>query len=326
MTFRIMTWNVENLFQFGAAGGPTTKDAYDAKLETLVAVIAKLSPDVLAVQEIGTTEAFADLKKGLPAAYAHSALSTHPDGRGIRVGFISKHKLNAPTEITALAENPALHISEENGAPIKAMRRGALSVTVTAHNKHLQLVTAHFKSKLLEFPGAHGAVFSTDDETLRARVASRALAVRTAEAVTLRALATAALQAHKDTALVVLGDLNDVAEAATTQIIQGPDGSQPNTGGFDREDQGDPRRLFNLGLLIPADQRYSRINNGIKELIDHMFVSAALLPIVNKKRTRPQVATHPELQGGIDSITNDPQPRKNKPASDHAPLIAEFDF
>jgi hypothetical protein len=52
-------------------------------------------------------------------------------------------------------------------------------------------------------------------------------------------------------AVVVLGDLNDEPEAATTQLLQGPPGSEIGTAGYDRPDQGDGQRLWNLAARIP---------------------------------------------------------------------------
>ena len=76
---------------------------------------------------------------------------------------------------------------------------------------------------------------------------------------------------------MVMGDLNDEVEAATTQILDGPPGSEISTTGFDHPDKRDTERLWNLAPRIPAAQRFSRIYRGRKELIDHIFVSQALV-------------------------------------------------
>ncbi|MEU9214432.1 hypothetical protein AB0D27_42825 [Streptomyces sp. NPDC048415] len=90
------------------------------------------------------------------------------------------------------------------------------------------------------------------------------LARRGAEAVTMRDLADELLQgdgANRD--VIVLGDFNDDWQAATTQILYGPPGSQIGTGGFDHPDQGDAQRLWNLAPRIleqggyPASSRAS---------------------------------------------------------------------
>jgi len=52
--------------------------------------------------------------------------------------------------------------------------------------------------------------------------------------------------------------MNDEVPAATTQILLGPPGSEIGTPGYDRADQGDAVRLWDVAPLIPADQRYSR--------------------------------------------------------------------
>ena len=76
---------------------------------------------------------------------------------------------------------------------------------------------------------------------------------------------------------MVLDDLNDEVEAATTQIRNGPTGSEIGTGGFNQPDHGDRQRQWNLAPRIPEAQRFSRIYRGREELIDHIFVSHGLV-------------------------------------------------
>jgi len=72
------------------------------------------------------------------------------------------------------------------------------------------------------------------------------------EAATVRAAATDLLGRGKERRLVVLGDLNDVPEAATTQIPARPPGSEIGTGGFNQPDRGDGQRLWNLAPTGPG--------------------------------------------------------------------------
>jgi hypothetical protein len=108
----------------------------------------------------------------------------------------------------------------------------------------------------------------------------------------------------REQALIVLGDLNDEPTAATTQILVGPPGSEIDTSGFDRPDQGDGSRLWNLAPLIPAERRFSRVFRGRGELIDHILVSHALVQRADRSppaparlprspRIRPPAATNP---------------------------------
>src|SRR6476646_5250892 len=106
------------------------------------------------------------------------------------------------------------------------MGRPALHVRVRLGGVDIEIITAHFKSKLLTFPGGR---FSPHDEAERGRFAAYALYRRSAEATTVRAAATDLLTGHPQRAVVVLGDLNDEVEAAATQIVNGPPGSEIGT-------------------------------------------------------------------------------------------------
>lgn len=186
---------------------------------------------------------------------------------------------------------PATTIDEDDNqiTAITAAKRGALAVTYTrADGLVVQALTAHLKSKLLTFPGPdpHHPQFDTRDEAVRARFGLYALHQRAAEAVTIRAWATEQLQGQgQQRHLLVCGDLNDTPQAATTQILLGRPGSQLGTGGFNQPDAGDGNRLWNLAPRMPAGDpvtgdgaaNWSRINNGVKELIDQILVSQQLV-------------------------------------------------
>ena len=80
--FKVMTWNVENLFRVGQPSGPATAAVYDNKLQGLAKAINEQAPDALAVQEIGDPAALDDL---VALLNGERHVSAHPDGRGIRV-------------------------------------------------------------------------------------------------------------------------------------------------------------------------------------------------------------------------------------------------
>ena len=104
-------------------------------------------------------------------------------------------------------------------------------------------------------------------------------------------------------ALIVLGDLNDTPEAATSQILNGPGGSELGTVGADRPDAGDGSRLWNLAPLLPADEQYSRVYRGHGELIDQIFVSHRLRDHVVSVRSlvdRPLPSIDDDPAGQLD--------------------------
>jgi endonuclease/exonuclease/phosphatase family metal-dependent hydrolase len=314
--FRVMTWNVENLFKVGAPSGPTTDQAYEAKIDGLAATVRAQDPDVLSLQEVGDPNALADLVDAI-GGHWHRRVSQHPDLRGIRVAWLTKPAISASADVVQFPPKlPAVTV-DDNGSALDVMGRGAVAITVDAPDgKPVHLITTHLKSKLLTFPGGR---FQPHDEDERARYATYALDRRAAEAATLRHWLTATLGAEPAARVVLTGDLNDTVQAATTQILLGPPGSEIGTPGFDQPDQGDALRMWNLAPLMPPGRDYSRVNQGRQELIDHILASAALVqPLAG-------VAVEAITDQGLPSVSAaDPNARRNAPSSDHAPVVATF--
>jgi len=160
---------------------------------------------------------------------------------------------------------------------------------------------------------------SRSDCDERARYGVYALDRRAAEAAALRDWATAALNgAWAGQPLLVCGDLNDTMEAATTELLFGPPGSQIGTGGFDHPDHGDPQRLWDVGYKMTPPSDYSRINQGRHELIDHILVSHALIEHLTDAATVPLDVPSIGLQPQVEPRTD--------PPSDHRPVLAHFDL
>jgi endonuclease/exonuclease/phosphatase family metal-dependent hydrolase len=304
VSLTIATWNLENLFLPGTEAGPPDQATYDAKLASLAAMIGQIAPDVLAVQEVGDDQAFADLQAALDGDW-HAELSPDADDRGIRVGFLSRRPIDQVERIRAFPAGTDPVRLQDDGLTTTQMGRGALRVQVSG----IDLITTHLKSKLQSYPDGR---FTPHDEGERARYAGYALSLRAAEAITLRAHTTALLGAGRT--VVVLGDLNDEPLAATTQILLGPPGSEFKTGGFDVADKGDAQRLWNLAPMLPADHAFSRIYNGRPELIDHILVS------------HPLAQALIEADTGTTDLPSVSGPRPASDGSDHAPVYAKLDL
>jgi endonuclease/exonuclease/phosphatase family metal-dependent hydrolase len=311
----VVTWNVEN-FSSGA-------DKFQEKLEYLTETLTDIDPDVVALQEVLDEEAGQALADELDLKFTPG----EPDGRGIRVAFLTRA---APSNVEVLSEwrLPAGVIVQELDAQgkiatsIKPNRPG-LKITFRHDGKDIDVINVHLKSKLLTFPGG---AFSTKDESLRARVAYFALQRRAAEATTIREHVTDLLKGGRN--VIVLGDLNDVPQAATTEILYGPGGSQargagdaanPNSG-FNREDAAEPQRLFNVALTIDEAARWSRRYAGQNELIDHILTSASLM----KPRKGGKFAVPVVEILNADAPMRDDTPVTNGVKPDHAPVIARF--
>jgi hypothetical protein len=127
--------------------------------------------------------------------------------------------------------------------------------------------------------------------------------------------------------LLVLGDFNDVPEAQTSLLLNGPPGSEIGTQGFQRPDQGDDTRLFNLAPAIPAERRFSRIHRGRGELLDLIFASEEWFPLdAAGDRRLPVVDSHIDFRDQLPSVGEDPGARADATVPDHAPVTAIFDL
>ncbi len=306
----VMTWNVENFFPAGTASGPPDEQTYAAKVEYLASMIRGLAPDVVALQEVGGRQPADDLAAGVGSGWK-AVLSTHPDGRGIRVGVLSPHPVTVEKQLVTLPKAGLPQVPDVDGTTLTELGRGALQVHVDVAGG-IRLMTAHLKSKLLTYP--NGRRFPTSEDE-RARGAGYALLRRAAEAVAVRvqlnkALTAAAKDGEPGVPTILCGDLNDGPDAVTTALLGGPD-----DGSVTRPDKGDPVRLYNLASLLPAGRAYSRIFEGRGELIDHVLVSRDL---------RLRLASVDSLVDDIGSITASTETRRPATVPDHAPVIARF--
>ena len=338
-SFGAMTWNVENLFRPEPQAEEAERERYHQKLGLLADVIERLDPDVVALQEVGGEDELADLQGALDGGYPHRAASDFPDGRGIRVAFLSKHAVEQQEDIVAFPEGPALDVhdltADGGSEPIERMGRGALRVRVTKDALTVDLITCHLKSKLLSFKRPGGKTsFVPRDEGERAQVAGIALMRRMAESVTLRIRSNGLLGGEGSLPLLLLGDLNDVPEAQTSLIFTGPPGSEISTPGFGQPDKGDDVRLFNLAPCIPQERRFSRIERGRPELIDQILASVELFPTgTDGERRLPEADSHvdfrdrlPSVEDRLPSVGDDPGERAGDLAPDHAPVMASFEL
>jgi endonuclease/exonuclease/phosphatase family metal-dependent hydrolase len=320
---RVMTWNLQNLFEAGAPDGPKTQAQFDAKIASLAAVINGFAPHVAALQEVGSESALAVLQAALSPKLPYRMVG-RPDPRGIRVALLSRRVLRDRVDVT-LFPPELLPVQSGDDPPglegpptLNQLGRGALQATIRHAGVDVTIVACHLKSKLLTYPDGR---FFPRDEGERARFAGYALNRRAAEAVTVRCHLNTVLDGQGVTRPVVLaGDLNDEPTAATTQILTGPPGSEIGTDGFDRPDAGDGNRLWNLAAYLPPGERFSRRYRDRGELIDHILVSHHLVQRIGNQDV------HTVSAGPLPSIADDPNATRGTPGSDHAAVTAVFDL
>jgi endonuclease/exonuclease/phosphatase family metal-dependent hydrolase len=342
--FSVMTWNVENLFPPGSfvnpsSRTPVTEEHFNAKVKFIADFINGLDkkPDVIAFQEIGgqtnnDLRSIEALQTRLGGEYIHRAISQAPDGRRIKVVFLSRLELKSAKDIRDFPQGPLGTVPDFGGASIAKMGRGALNVEVVPRaDTTIRLLTVHLKSKLLSFPREGGGTsFEPRNENERACGAGIALMRRAAEAVAVRSFINAEMETSPAVHTIVLGDLNDEPLAATSQIFCGPADSDVKS-----IDQNDPVRIYNLVDAIPLrgiatknflaeTERFSRVHEGRGELIDHIMASKGLV-FGGGDFVVKEVRSFVNLIAG-QSVSNNPNERATSIAPDHAPVLARFEL
>ena len=277
-TFRVATYNVENYLDT-----PTqTRHAKssEAKAKVQESILA-LKPDVLALQEIGSLSVLEQLRASLKTAGLVFPYWEYVSGfdTNIHVAVLSKFPITA--------RHP--HTNDDfllNGRRFRISRGFAeIDIRVSA-NYSFTLITAHLKSKR--------PIPQADEAELRLE-----------EAKILREKIDARLSTNPNADLIVLGDLNDTKDAASTKAVLGRgkfrlvdtrpaerNGDAPI--GLHTSDQ----RNVTWTHFYPKEDLYSRI--------DYILLS----PAMNRHwlATETYVLSLPDW--GV--------------ASDHRPLVATF--
>jgi endonuclease/exonuclease/phosphatase family metal-dependent hydrolase len=193
-TFSVVTYNVEGYLETAGRNRPAKSAESRAKVRES---IRALQPDVLALQEIGGTNALFELRDSLKQDglnLPHWELVTGSD-TNINVAVLSRFPFVARRPHTSesfLLGGRRFHVS-----------RGFVEVDVQVNASYsFTLIAAHLKSRRL--------VPQADEAELRLE-----------EAKTLREKIDARLAADPDANLVVLGDFNDTKESASTRTIIG---------------------------------------------------------------------------------------------------------
>jgi endonuclease/exonuclease/phosphatase family metal-dependent hydrolase len=193
-TFRVATYNVENYLPEATQTRPAKSAEAKAKVRES---IRALKPDVLALQEMGGTNALLELRDSLKAEGLDLPYWEHVAGfdTNIHVAILSKFPFAAcrpHTDDSFLLSGRRFRV-----------RRGFAEVDVQVNpNCSFTLITAHLKSKR--------PVPEADEAELRLE-----------EAKLLREKIDARLAANPNARLVVLGDFNDTKDSPSIRAVMG---------------------------------------------------------------------------------------------------------
>jgi endonuclease/exonuclease/phosphatase family metal-dependent hydrolase len=194
-TFRVAAYNVETYLDQPTESRPYAKSEA-AKAKVRESILA-MKPDVLALEEMGTTNALLELRASLKAGGLDFPFWEHVEGfdTNIHVAVLSRFPI--------LARHP--HTNDAfllDGRRFRVSRGFAEMEIQVSTNFAFTLIGVHLKSRRL--------VPDADESELRL-----------AEAKVLRGIIDQHFSADPDTDLVVLGDLNDVPNSASTRAVMG---------------------------------------------------------------------------------------------------------
>ena len=249
-TIRVATYNVENYLDQPTATRPHPKSA-EARAKVRESIEA-LNPDVLALEEMGATNALLELRAALRADGLDFPFWEHVGGddTNIHVAVLSRFPILARhprTNETFLLDGRRFHVS-----------RGFADVEIqAATNFTFTLLAAHLKSRR-PVPDA--------DEAEQ----------RLAEAKVLRGIVDEHFKADPDAKLIVLGDFNDVKDSEPVKTILGRGqfkltDTRPAERNGDRAPNSNPRlepRNVTWTQYYGVEDVYSRM--------DYIFISPAL--------------------------------------------------
>jgi endonuclease/exonuclease/phosphatase family metal-dependent hydrolase len=193
-TFTIATYNVENDIDVRAGTRPAKSEQARSKIRESIRV---MNPDVLALQEIGSTNVLLELRSALKEEgldFPYWELVSGFD-TNIHVAVLSK------LDITA--RRPHTHDGFLLNGRRFRLTRGILEIDIQAAPDYsFTLFVAHLKSRR--------AAAEADEADLREQ-----------EALVLREKIDDRLRSNPDANLVVVGDLNDTRDSKSTRAVIG---------------------------------------------------------------------------------------------------------
>ncbi len=325
---RIATFNVENLDEVPADEAPSL----ETRIDVMKPQIVRLRADLVCFQEVhgqerpGQPRALLALQQLLAGTNLEAAdlRSTKPqseavyDKRNLVVAStlpILDHEqlmndlVEKPVYRKLTAEPP------EEAKPI-GVERPILHVTVDLPDGHpLHVINVHLKSKIPTNVGGQ----KVDNYTWRTAAGwaegyfisdmkrmSQALEVRRLVDQIMDEADAAGTEAR----IVVAGDFNAEPDEVPVRAIRG---EVENTGNGDLV----KRVLVPIEQTIPEPSRYTLFHQGKGELLDHMLVTRNLLAHYRGAEIHNEILHDESAAFAKDT---------KFPESDHAPMIATFDF
>ena len=280
--FSVATFNVENFFDSKDPHLPSdppkpTRSEYERKRGQIVETIVSLGvPTIIGLQEVENIGVLEDVA-------AQPALAGY-DYQAALIEGPSSRDIDAGFLVRG--DRATLEGVGQYQAPEGLFSRPPLMITITLHTASagdltVYAIANHFISK------AGGEALTEPRRVMEAQWNGH--------------LVDQILAADPDAYAIVLGDLNDYYDSAPLRALT--EGDTP--GG----------RLVNVLGMLPTEERYSYIFQGVSQLLDHILVTPALAGDCVRVDALHINADYPPPD------PEDPSPRH---CSDHDPVVAVF--
>jgi endonuclease/exonuclease/phosphatase family metal-dependent hydrolase len=323
-TLRIATFNLENFDE--------TKPGQEPTLATRIGLmrpqIVRLRADIACLQEVhgqerpGQPRALLALTELLATTTLEGATltSTKPtddavfDERNLVVATklpVTEHRqLKNDLVDEPLYKRLTALPPDQVAIPI-GIERPILYVTINVGPFLLHLINVHLKSKIpTDIPGQKIDAFTWRSADAWAEGSFLSSMKRMSQALEVRRLIDQIFTADPDARIVVAGDFNATPDEVPVMAIRGT-----------VEDTGNgalaARVLVPIENTIPEPARYTLFHQGKGQMLDHMLISRSLLAHYRGSQIHNEVL-HDESAAFADD--------KKFPESDHAPVVAEFEF
>ncbi len=249
-TFRIAAYNLENYLDQPTDTRRVIKSA-QAKAKICESIRA-LKPDVISLEEMGTTNALLELRDSLKAEGMDFPFWEHVNGadQSIHVALLSRFPI--------IARRPHTNDNFLLDGHRFSVSRGFLEVDIQVKTNFIfTLLGAHLKSKR--------PVPEADQAELRGE-----------EAKLLRAKVDAILTFNPNARLVVLGDFNDTKDSESTKTIIGTGKHRLiDTRPAERNGDDSPELNRRAGVMNVTWTYYYNLQDGYSR-IDYILLSPAM--------------------------------------------------
>lgn len=266
---------------------PYSAIQYQQKIEALAPIFQRLQADIIGVQEVWDEQAVIDLcqKAGMhDYQVAIPMASNHADsplthGQGATgtpaVGLVSRFDILQTQLLTQMPATAILQVPDL-GEYRQFNRPPLLANVRLPSGQEMTVIVAHLKSKRPEFlENAQGEPLEDrNDPLVRVRAKLRSLCMRAAEAAGIRQVVIETLQ-HTDRPLILVGDMNDVMQSVTCQLL-----SESGEVFYDKSTRDivlyDASSIQTRSQWL-RDVAYTHIHQGMPEVLDQILVSEQFL-------------------------------------------------